>query len=482
MTLWLALRFVDWALDCRGPTVEHPALVVETAASRQRVIAASPDLQAAGVIRGMDLADARIRVEHVDVHLRRPAAEHAAMARLAGWAWGYSHRIHWAIAGADVECARLVLEIGASLRLFGGRRALLARIRDELRALGYRYRSGVGATPQAALAHARALRKKSRPAELHALPLSCLNLPADTAATLSASGMERVGDLLALPPAALVRRFSTGLLEEIERLHGRRPHGLALYQPPARYRTRHELAGPVETTQGLLFVLRRVFDELALFVRSAGCTIQTLRLSFAHEREPASRLTLRLAAPSNDADHLERITRHRLSGTQLSAPVLEIRLVSDRLRHAEAKQKHFWRIPGESADDRWPALLDRLRARLGHDAVRWIGCNADHRPEQASLMQSAPPPTVCSASNTEDPLPRPLWLLTTPQPIDRQHAARLTWIAGPERIESGWWDTDASQRRDYYRAIDARGQLLWVFRDLTARNGQAVYYLHGLFG
>jgi protein ImuB len=51
-------------------------------------------------------------------------------------------------------------------------------------------------------------------------------------------------------------------------------------------------------------------------------------------------------------------------------------------------------------------------------------------------------------------------------------------LAGPERIESGWWDGDDA-RRDYFVAEDPRGCRLWVFRE---RDGRRRWYLHGIFG
>ena len=54
----------------------------------------------------------------------------------------------------------------------------------------------------------------------------------------------------------------------------------------------------------------------------------------------------------------------------------------------------------------------------------------------------------------------------------------LTMLAGPERIESGWWD-DGDTARDYFVATDTAGRKLWVFRE---RHGQKQWYLLGLFG
>lgn len=479
--MWLALRFPNWALDWREQSADgRPTLVVETVTRRQRVIATNRSARANDVHPGMGLADARTRLPEVIVLDRNRAAETAAMARLAGWAWRYSSQIHWAIADHDIQSARLIVEIGASLRLFGGQRRLLAGIRDDLDKLDYPYRAGVGNTPQAALAFSRGPRAGGHVPDLAALPLRCLALETATRATLEACGFRWTGEVLALPAATLARRFGHALLDYFEQLRGRRPHGLSLYQPPSRYRARHELVGAVKSTQGLIFALHRIFRELALFLRGLDSAIQTLRLHLAHEHHPTTRITLHLSAPSHDARHLERVAHERLENILLVAPVLEIGLVSDRLRPIEHRQQAIWRQSGPTGADTWPHALDRLRARLGHRAVHWLEVPADHRPENATTERDAPPPRSPARDATADALPRPFWLIEPPEPLSTETLGSLSWINGPERIESGWWDTD--RRRDYFRAMDAYGRLLWLFRDLTATDETHRYFLHGLFG
>jgi protein ImuB len=92
---------------------------------------------------------------------------------------------------------------------------------------------------------------------------------------------------------------------------------------------------------------------------------------------------------------------------------------------------------------------------------------------------------------------RPLWLLavaeTLPEIGGRPHhcGGPLELLAGPERIESGWWDggerrIDAGTpgsgiealgdvRRDYFIACSAQYECFWIFRD------QAGWHLHGVF-
>jgi protein ImuB len=59
-------------------------------------------------------------------------------------------------------------------------------------------------------------------------------------------------------------------------------------------------------------------------------------------------------------------------------------------------------------------------------------------------------------------------------------------LAGPERIESGWWD-GGEIARDYFIAQTGDQAFVWVFRErptppstagTPARGG---WYLHGLF-
>ncbi|MCX7893973.1 MAG: DNA polymerase Y family protein, partial [Burkholderiales bacterium] len=75
---------------------------------------------------------------------------------------------------------------------------------------------------------------------------------------------------------------------------------------------------------------------------------------------------------------------------------------------------------------------------------------------------------------------RPFWLLPEPRPLAEidavpHHGGPLTLLAGPERIESGWWD-GAPCTRDYFVARTRADALVWVYRE--HRGG---WFLHGVF-
>src|SRR5690606_20538727 len=175
------------------------------------------------------------------------------------------------------------------------------------------------------------------------------------------------------------------------------------------------------------------------------------------------------------------------------------------------------------------ALLDRLAARLGPQHVRQARIVADHRLECAQVWQPAvaalagtpagspqlsgpsrparqpgPPPSPPSARSMAKPpglnsqvdplLPHPTWLLDQPLPLALSrdglrerpvYQGPLTLLAGPHRIEAGWWEGQASQplvTRDYYLASSAQAGLLWIFRTRHAPDDRrSPWFLHGFF-
>ena len=53
-------------------------------------------------------------------------------------------------------------------------------------------------------------------------------------------------------------------------------------------------------------------------------------------------------------------------------------------------------------------------------------------------------------------------------------------MAGPERIEAGWWD-DAPVTRDYYIAGSTAGHLVWIYCERLIDPDRPHWYLQGMF-
>ena len=84
----------------------------------------------------------------------------------------------------------------------------------------------------------------------------------------------------------------------------------------------------------------------------------------------------------------------------------------------------------------------------------------------------------------------PTWLLASPLKLEVHHnrpqyPGPLTLLAGPQRLEAGWWDGGDCALRDYFLARSERMGLLWIYRQRLSGPGRdgagSDWYLHGLF-
>jgi protein ImuB len=238
----------------------------------------------------------------------------------------------------------------------------------------------------------------------------------------------------------------------------------------------------------------------------------TLRMHHEARRGDSghSELAIGLAEPSADAAHLQSLLSERLARLPLTAPALELSLRCDALVHSGPPNAELF-ATRSSEREGLTRLVERLQARLGAEGVQRLTLLADHRPERAMAWQPADagPPTARAKLATGKPshgaaqpsnvatLPwhplaapaRPLWLLREPQPLPEQASrpwldgAALQLLAGPERIESGWWD-GALTARDYFIARANDGALVWIYRarlPLASTHDGGGWFLQGRF-
>jgi len=437
--LWLCIRL---------PRLAHEALAVAADHS------ASTDEPAA--------AD-RATIEH-------SAIAHTAMERLAAWAYQWSSLVSYRLPDGPL----LWLEVGASRALFGGHAALLAKLEAELTQLGYSHVCALAPSPTGAalltqVQQQRCVTTRSQlRSRLEPLPLSLLALPQAVLAALQSAGLRRIGQLLALPAAAIARRFGPQTCLYLRRLCGTASDPRPAWRLPVTYRARFEFGSEVHATTALLFPLRRLLLEFQGYLRGRDCAVLRFTLEFEHYRHAASGLTIGMSAPTRDAAQFLLLARERLQAAVLPAPVSALSLAALEFTAATVVQADLF---GSNAQQlqQLQLLLDRMQARLGTEQVRGLALTADHRPEHAWGFVT--PARSTPAAETQAPA-RPCTLLHSPRRIEPPE--RL--LSGPERIESGWWD-GGDATRDYYVAGTEDGARLWVFQDLA----EGAWYLQGLW-
>ena len=478
--LWLALHFPALALDVctRGAHTPLPIAVASSPGNNAVILAGNHSAQHRGVRPGMPLPAACALSSELVVMARDVAAERAALERVAAWA------IQFTPAVSLTQPAGVLLEIEGSLKLFGGLNRLCARIENGLAELGYSFVLACSPTPLAAQFFARAglaariRHRDALRAGLGQLSVDTFDLPHESGILLRAIGARTLDDCLRLPRDGVARRLGQEFLDTLDRALGHIPDPRPRFVPPADFAATLTLPAPVLEAGQLLFAARRLLAELCGFLSATGNGAQCLAFALAHENHAETRFTLDLTAATRDLEHLVSVLRERLGRLALPCPAVAITLKSQLLLPAPPRNLSF--LPdGREHAEAAGRLIERLRARLSTGAVKGLGTAADHRPERA--WQICEPGNLRGAQEAR-PLARPLWLLASPQPLREikampHYQGPLALLAGPERIESGWWDGD-DIGRDYFIASDSAQALLWVYRERRHDGG---WYLHGFF-
>src|SRR6266403_1574697 len=345
----------------------------------------------------------------------------------------------------------LLLEIKGSLKLLGPLETLHADIDACWRRLELPAHSATAPSTLAALWLARGSDRSAGhrdagcpiviedlgmlPGRLAKLPIACTAWDLERLQTLRAMGVTCMGELLRLPRAGLARRLGPAAVQDLD---------IALARQFAPRRA---------------FVLRE---------RQAG--VQVLRLKLRHRAGPATRVHLGLASITSERRRLTDVIAQKLGRLALDAPVRGMELVSGFLQPLSAGSFDvFGGLTGTGGRDTAPQLVERLRARLGEDAVYGVASIAEHRPEAAwrRVHELSLTSVRCMGEKMIDrgsgeDMPRPVWLLDAPlalslSDMQEDHRSGLVLEQGPERIESGWWD-GRGVARDYYIARQCGGR------------------------
>ncbi|WP_313313450.1 DNA polymerase Y family protein [Pulveribacter sp.] len=406
----------------------------------------------------------------------------------------------------------LVLEVSSTARLWGGMAALRARLRQAAPEHEGPQLWAEAATAWQALALLR-LQCAGRPLPRrlpHDLPVDTLSALRPHAQALAHLGCRTWGALRELPRAGLARRFGQPCLQALDAAWGEADPGWQWLTLPEHFTLQVELPALAESASALLWTGQRLLDALQGWLQARQQGVLELELAWHHDLRrvdgvvlpPWQALRLRTAEPLQDTAHLRRLLAEHLAHQRLAAPVDRLALRS--LQTAPlAPASHSLLAPaqGEGAAagaEPWHQLVERLSARLGAASVQLPVAGDDHRPERMQRWQPALSPAAASRAGRGDGSAAgaaraalwPPWLLRPPRPLAQQgdrpclRGQALRLLAGPERVESGWWEGAAEQgdgqglvRRDYFVAHNDAAGWVWIYRD-RASGG---WFLHGVY-
>ena len=510
-----------------------------------RIAALNRAAQHAGLAQGELLSNARSKVRDLQTRDADPAADAAALRRLALWCLRYTPiAATWdEAAGAD----GLFLDITGCAHLLGGEERLLADLAARLRAFGLVPRLGLAGTAGAAWAVAHygeeggaIVAPGGEKATLQALPLAALRLDEGARLLMRRLGLRRIGEVMRQPRAPFAARFHADLLLRLDQALGHAPEPLVPVIEPPVYRAQATFVEPIMSQEHVLEAATRLLETLVRDLERAAVGARLLRLLLFRVDGEMLSLDLGLAAPSRDARHIAQLIGLRLHrlGSELEADfgfeaaavhVLVAESLAERQDRLglvpEARYQHRAGGAGSAsaggaastcAGGARPAggacTADRQAAAAPGQGCRAAAASAPDpcpRARRAAtpclLFSLVPSPreeeqTLAPAQAWREPsAPRPLLMLEHPETAEvlavvpdgpprhfrwRGVLHQVAEAQGPERIAPEWWRRTAERTRDYYIVEDVEGRRFWLYRDgLYGESGGPTpqWFVHGVF-
>ncbi|MEM8920064.1 MAG: DNA polymerase Y family protein [Pseudomonadota bacterium] len=528
MKRFVSLWLTNWPLDrlrrtrlalqnqpiCAAPAKPRQAFVLtEIVANGLRIAAANTLAAKAGVTPGMMFTDACARLPGLQSEEIDRKHDAHALHRLGLW------MTRWTPLAALDGLDGVMLDVSGCAHLFGGEAELLADMSNRLSAVGISHRLGLADTPGAAWAAARhapmntIIPPNAQKHTLGSLPVESLRLSDDTVRLLRRFGLTRVGQLYGVDRKSLARRFQSretadAVVRRLDQALGLTLEPIHPLSPPPEYRARLSCPEPLLHTDGVRAGLETLLIDVCAQLTAHGKGAREFVFTAYKADGGLSQVKISASRPVRAPDHAMRLFRDKLEtidpGFGLDLLSLEARrtsameIAAPRFSHLQAETRQTGDMTALSA------LVDRIMARLGEDAVTVHTPQASHIPERAVEVFAFEGDTPdWSQDEAAITAPRPLRLLDRPEPVSvlaetpdgpprrfvwRKVTRNVARAEGPERISPEWWRLDSHhtrpRARDYYRVEDVQGRRFWLYRDglyEDDKGDKPVWYMQGLF-
>ena len=502
--LWLRSFSANISIKYLLKTEKIPLALIRHDAGRSWIVAADPAAQALGIGPGQAVADARALYPHLLTREADPARDRQSLERLADWCGRYTPWVGIDTAVGPGETG-LFLDVTGCAHLRGGEAGLLADLERRLARCGLEARLALAEAPGAAWAWSR-FRPAGSPAilapgaaaeALRPLPVEALRIPAATAETLRRLGLRRIGDLAALPRAALAARFGADLLRQLGRAFGHDDEPIAPRRPPTSYSVRRDFAEPLMVPEALGAVLAHLLPLLCRLLERDGRGARRLVFTLYRIDGSSSAAAIGTSRAARDPAHLARLFQPRLETLDPDPGIETLALeapetapfVADQniLAHGQGLAESAARADRSSLSDRTSlsGLIDRLANRLGAERVGYLVPQPLHLPERQSRFVpalsdadavdwSAWPASGAALPLRLFPIPEPVEIETPGERAEAPPAAflwrgrvhRVANARGPDRRLGAWWQGEHAAR-DYWAVTESGGRRLWLCRDLS---------------
>ncbi len=414
-----------WPIDRlrrKQPAYRHkPVVLIESTATRQKVIAVSKEATHLGIRPGMTLAEARALYAQVMPAPHEADRDARALVALGKWMTRFSPVVATGRGLTPIDSeqsASLFLDVTGCERLYGGLGCLMKQVADCMHSLDLTARVAIAPTPGAAWAIAFAGQDQSVVGQedlskvLATLSPRALRIEEEIVNCLRHLGLQTIGQLIALPRALLPARFGRQLLLRLDQALGRVAEPLVplIHEEPVQ--AAMDFDGVIQSLETLWVVFQQLLRDIITQLAKRGAGARRLDARFLRPHAAPIEKTILLSRPTRDAQNLFNLLRCALedvkdpefrvlgsgrkkriaashhmqqaeftpdgfTGLRLSVPLFE-KISADQIGLLQHEQH-----AGEIEFDHF---IERLRIRLGPNAITQADLVESYIPERACRL------------------------------------------------------------------------------------------------
>jgi len=373
--IYISEFFLQASLRAEPELGKQPVVLIDGDEKKPVVLQFTEAARAAGIAEGMTPTQALARCTRLQIKGRSASQEQAATDALLQCAYSFSPSIEATGPGVcTLDLAGL-----PNLQL----KELANEMRQRLAMILLPAQIGIGENPWLALLAARAGNPccivTNSTEFLNGLPVESVGPSFATFSILKKWGIHTLAQFIALGKEPLSARLGAEALELHERAVASSTRPLRLVRPPETFQESIEFEREIETTEPLLFVLRRFLEQLLVRLEMMYWVAQELRLRLRCENGAPYEKTFPIPAPTSNVETLFRMLHTHLETLRTEHPIVGLELSAKpgrAINHQFGLFESVLRDPNHFYE-----TLARLTALVGVERVGTPVLEETHRPD-----------------------------------------------------------------------------------------------------
>jgi protein ImuB len=482
----------DWMIRKQPELKDIPFAMACNEKGRRVVKSVNAVAHEKGIYVDMVVADCTALAPELKIYEYNPLEEQKLLKDLSEWCLRFTPIV------AIYESNVLILDAGGCTHLWGNDQLYVKEIHKRFSSIGYSVRLAMADTVGCAWAichygkNGSVVSLKAHLPSIFHMPPASLRIEKCVCDKLEKLGLKTVGDFINMPRTALRRRFGQGLLSRIDQALGFEIEMITPIKPPAVYEERLPSLEPIRTASGIEIAIKAMLEKMCSRLCKEGKGLRSCQLRCYRVDGNVQTINIGTHKPSRNALHLFQLFEIKIPHIQpdlgIELFILEVPIVEDLV----PPQDSMWTTSyvNETAV---AELMDKLAGKIGSQAIHRFLPSENYWPEMS--VKNSTSLTEKPSTKWRNDLPRPLHLLSKPEPIEVsvpvpdyppllfRYLGALHTVKkadGPERIEQEWWIQEGLYR-DYYCVEDEQGARYWLFRSGNYESSNAEWFIHGFF-